>query len=110
MARPKKAPHERRNARIGPFDMTEAERSLVEERALDADLSLAEYCRQRILSGRVRSKPRGTQRSLLVELSRVGNNVNQIARQVNRGSDHDPHHLDAVMAQLMQTLQRIDRH
>ncbi|MEO4045366.1 plasmid mobilization relaxosome protein MobC, partial [Hoeflea sp. CAU 1731] len=91
MARPRKQEHEKRSARLGPFDVTEAERAYVEDQASAAGVSLAEYGRQRILTGKVALPRSPVDASLLTELNRVGVNLNQIARALNRGRDEDPH-------------------
>ena len=109
MARPKKQEHERRSARIPPIDVTEAERTLVESQARAAGLSVTEYSRQRVLSGKVTAAPTRDTASLITELNRIGVNLNQIARQINRGRDHDPHHLNAVLGELFTALQHVTR-
>ena len=50
-----------------------------------------------------------TDASLITELNRIGNNVNQIARQVNRGRARDPEHLGHVMFQLNSVLENLVR-
>jgi|TARA_R110000744_G_scaffold241092_1_gene358433 hypothetical protein len=109
MARPRKQEHEKRSARLGPFDVTEAERAHVEAQAAAAGVTLTEYGRQRILSGRVTLPPSPTDASLLTELNRVGVNLNQIARALNRGRDEDPHHLGHVLHQLHTVLEKVGR-
>ena len=109
MARPKKQDHEKRSAQLPPVRVTEAEMVHVVSQAKAAGLSLSDYSRQRVLSGRLPPAPSRQHATLITELNRIGVNVNQIARQINRGRDHDPHHLDAVMHELHTALQRITR-
>ncbi|MEO4045347.1 plasmid mobilization relaxosome protein MobC, partial [Hoeflea sp. CAU 1731] len=47
--------------------------------------------------------------SLLTELNRVGVNLNQIARALNRGRDEDPHHLGHILHQLHTLLEKVGR-
>lgn len=109
MARPKKQEHEKRSTRIGPYDVTEAEREHVIAQAKRAGMTLAEYGRQRVLSGRVSVPPAPVDTSLLTELNRIGVNLNQIARALNRGRDEDPHHLGHVLHQLNSALETVAR-
>lgn len=89
--------------------LTEEELAQVESMASEAELPFEEYCRQRLLSRRVALRNRPMEASLITELNRIGNNVNQIARQLNRGRDHDPDHLGHIMHQLNTTLETMDR-
>lgn len=107
MARPTKNAHERRTAHIPPVRMTVAEIVHVEDLASDTGLTVSEYVRQRLLDGKVTPRRSDTTAGLLAELNRIGNNVNQIARQINRGRDHDPHHLNHVMGELVSTLHKV---
>jgi hypothetical protein len=84
MARPNKQPHERREERFN-LRFTIAERLHIEEQAERAGLHPTEYLRQRCLDYEVSPAPAraGVDPSLLSALSRIGNNVNQIALAKN---------------------------
>ena len=109
MARPTKAPEEKRTAKFPPVRVTEAEILHLHEQAQTVHLSLSEFIRQRVLSGRITPPRSPSQTSLITELNKIGVNLNQIARQVNRGRDHDPHHLDHVLHQLTTALEKAAR-
>ena len=109
MARPTKAPHEKRSASLPPVRVTQAELHSLQEQAEAVRLSPSEFIRQRVLSGRITPPRSPAQASLIAELNRVGVNLNQIARQLNRGRSPDPHHLDHVLHELTQTLQKAAR-
>lgn len=109
MARPKKQPHERRSAKLPPIRLTEAELADLHLQAEQAGLSLTELVRQRATSGKATPKRGLADAQLLSELNRVGVNLNQIARALNRGGDRDPHHLDHVLGQLVAVLEQVGR-
>jgi hypothetical protein len=78
---------ERRTAFVGA-NLTAYERSEIERRASLAGLRLADFVRLSLLSDRpgATTKPRlasDVGRQLAVELARVGNNLNQLARYAN---------------------------
>ena len=98
--RPRKAAAEQRSERLSGITLTTAERQHVEAMAARFGLPVMEFCRRVILSGRVAAAPaRQESRRLLVELNRVGVNLNQIARAVNRGRDL-PADFPAVLAEI----------
>lgn len=111
--RPKKQPHEQRAARLPAVRLTDAERIDLEAKAERAGVPLSEWVRHELLQAPLpRPAVSGRNRmdaSMITELNRIGVNVNQIARQVNRGRDHDPHHLDAVLHELHTALQAVTR-
>ena len=86
MARPKKAPTEKRTARLPHSRVTEAELAHVQAMAASAGLDVTEFVRQRVLKGQVSPAPSGDLAALITEvnrvavaLARIGNNVNQLA-------------------------------
>lgn len=83
MARPKMAPDERRDAQVPPLRVTAAELHHVEEQAAAAGLSLSDYCRRVLLAQRVQPRRSQTDAAALLELNRIGVNLNQIARALN---------------------------
>ena len=106
MARPKKADPERRNERLAGLRLTASERAVVEAQAAAAGLDLPTYQRSRLLNQRppvARSTPDA---ALLVELNRIGVNLNQIARAVNRGRDL-PEHFPAVLKNLEAAVEKV---
>lgn len=107
MARPKKAAEERRSTHFPPVRVTEAELIFVQDQSEMAGLSVSEYLRQRALSGKVTPRRTPAEASALVELNRVGVNLNQVARALNRGRDADPHHIDFILQELHQLMQKL---
>jgi hypothetical protein len=83
MARPLKAPEERRDERLPAPRMTAAELAFVEGQAASAGLGIAEYVRRRVLGRRIAPARPVADERLLLELNRVGVNLNQIARALN---------------------------
>ena len=85
MARPKKAPGEKRSEQTNSR-WTAAELEYLREQASRAGLSLSEYVRRRALSLPVAPSPSSSSDPALVsELNRIGVNVNQLARTAHRG-------------------------
>lgn len=109
MARPKKEPHERRSAALPPVRVTDAEHAQLSLQAERAGLTLTAYLRQRVMGGTVTAKRGLADAQLLSELNRIGVNLNQIARSLNRGQDHDPHQLGYILGHLVQVLEQVDR-
>lgn len=67
--------------------MTDAELIALGDQAKAAGLSLSDFVRQRLGSGKVTPRPAVPEARLLSELNRCGVNLNQIARHLNRGQD-----------------------
>jgi hypothetical protein len=86
MARPRKDKLEARTAHLPPIRLTEAELAMIAELVRASGLSLSEYVRQRLLSGKVTPRPPLSDAALLAELNRCGVNLNQIARALNAGA------------------------
>lgn len=86
IGRPKAVPGEGREAVVS-VRLTTFERAGVEANAARSGLSLSDYCRRAILGHRVTAstEPQQVNAEALVELNRVGVNLNQIARAANRG-------------------------
>ena len=63
--------------------LTESEKMMIEKKASKSKLNLTEY----IISVSSKSKISVTEdtKSLLLELKRIGNNINQIAMKINSG-------------------------
>lgn len=109
MARPPLRPEERRDDRLPNLRVTAAERTLVEERADAAGLTLVEYCRRAIFKSRIAPKRGTTDQALLVELNRVGVNLNQIAHKVNVGRNL-PADFPDVLAEVRAAVQKVLAH
>ena len=108
--RPKKQEHEKRTARLPAVRLTTPERIDLELKADAAGIELSDWVRRQLTAVPIkRPKIAPTDASLITELNRIGNNVNQIARQINRGRDHDPEHLGHVMFQLSSVLENLVR-
>lgn len=102
IGRPKAAPGEGRAAVVS-VRLTTFERAGVEAKAARSGLSLSDYCRRAILGHRITAstEPQQVNAEALVELNRVGVNLNQIARVANRGERLPrsfPETLSAVLA------------
>ena len=102
IGRPKVPPGEGR-VTVVSVRLTTFERAGVETKAARSRLSLSDYCRHAILGHRVTAstEPQQINTEALVELNRVGVNLNQIARAANRGGPLPrsfPETLSAVLA------------
>jgi len=108
MARPKKQPSEKRTAQIPPIRVTDAELIRLKEKAEIASVSLSDFVRQIVLTGRVKV-PRGKiSAELLAELNSIGVNLNQIAYKLNAGGKI-PSNFDDVQYQLFRVLEQVAR-
>jgi hypothetical protein len=94
MARPRKAPEEKREDRLNPR-LTTAERAEIEQHAAILGVSPSEFVRSRSLGYRLPASL-AVQRhvaalaALAVALLRLGVNLNQIARHMNAGRGAPP--------------------
>lgn len=88
MARPKKQDGEKRSEQTKER-WTPAELEYLNDQAARAGLTRAEYIRLRALAYSLPAPAphSSADPALIVALNRVGNNVNQLARSVHRGSD-----------------------
>ncbi|KZC03465.1 hypothetical protein AU375_00268 [Methylobacterium radiotolerans] len=108
MGRPIKKAHEKRSAQLPPVRVTEAELIDVQAQAKAAGRALSDFLRERALTGVTTSTAPAASHTLLVELSRAGNNLNQIARHMNRGRGV-PDDLAHVLHQFYTVLERVGR-
>lgn len=106
MARPSLRPEERRDDRLPNLRVTAVERALIEEKAAAAGLTLVEYCRRAIFKSQVPPRRGTTDQALLVELNRVGVNLNQIAHRVNAGRNLPPDFPD-VLADVREAIEKV---
>ncbi len=110
MGRPEMAEDVKRGARLPAIRLTVAEKNDLDLKAEAEGLDLSSWVRQHLTNAPAPKRTMApTDASLITELNRIGNNVNQIARQVNRGRDHDPEHLGHVMFQLNSVLENLVR-
>lgn len=82
--RPKKAPEERRTAQ-NKQRYTASEIGYITTQAALAGITPTEYIRRAALGLRVSAQKKRADAALITELCRIGNNINQLARSVNRG-------------------------
>ncbi|MBL4642854.1 MAG: plasmid mobilization relaxosome protein MobC [Flavobacteriaceae bacterium] len=107
--RPKKEEHEKRTARLPAVRLTRAERIDLELKAERAGVDLSEWVRQQLTAAPIKRPRAPALSSVISALNRIGNNVNQIARQLNRGRDHDPEHLGFILQELHTVLDGLVR-
>ena len=97
MARPRLGESERRTRTIG-VRVTKAEETELRERAQAARLSMGAYLRRRALGQRVRSTvERRLGATEMLELNRIGVNLNQMARTLNSGAVSSPAETQAAV-------------
>lgn len=65
--------------------LSQAEKDVLEKNAAKCGISKSVYLRRLIVGTPIRARPSGEIRELRVEVHRIGNNINQIARGVNSG-------------------------
>ena len=106
MARPKKAPEEQRAARVPHARLTIAELALIEREAAAAGLDRAEFTRRRLLGQRVTPSRVIADERLLVEINRIGVNLNQIAKAANLGKTME-HMLAATLDEVRAAMARV---
>lgn len=82
------------------FRLTEDELAIVEKNAQEANLTISKYCKCMSVEGKVKpqviNKEQG--KIILAHISRMGSNINQIAKKVNEG--------DTVAAQELKRIQK----
>jgi hypothetical protein len=105
MARPRLDPDEQKAERL-TVRFTVAERVFIEQQAQTAGVRTAELLRRRALSLPVQPRQARADAALISELNRIGNNVNQIARNLNA---HRAERLDVggVMTELRNVLTKL---
>lgn len=108
MGRPTKPDDEKRTERLAGLRVTTAERHDIERRAASAGLDVSDFMRQAVFAQQITPRRPAGDGHLLFELNRVGVNLNQIARAVNRGRPvgDDARH---VLALLYQVIDKVGR-
>ena len=106
MARPKKDISKQRTVVIA-FRVSQSEYVIITNNAGTIGLSVAEYIRRKC-TGKSLPKKRvdPLDRKLFVELSRVGNNLNQLARVSNSGI-HAPFSISKQLEEVKMLLQQL---
>lgn len=107
--RPTKPPAEKRTEQVPPLRVTLAEKLLIEERAALAGLTVTDYCRHVVFDRPLRvDAPQSSEHgAVLAELTRIGVNLNQIARHAN-STGVVAGNLAAMQAQLAALAARLD--
>jgi hypothetical protein len=107
MARPKKHPHELRDARA-VVRLTDEEQAELEQRAAGAGFTVSEYFRQCAFHHKPPADlaERRERASLTAALLRLGVNLNQIARHMNAGRDAPPD-LPALLSDIRNHVDRL---
>ena len=65
--------------------LSQTEKDMLEKNATKCGISKSAYLRRLIMGTTVRARPSAEIREIRVEVHRIGNNINQIARGVNSG-------------------------
>ena len=77
---------EQKSARL-TFRVTEDEREIIQNASVEASMSFSEYIRSKVFSPeeawRRDKKTKEIMSSLIYEINRIGNNINQLARAAN---------------------------
>jgi len=108
MARPKKAPEDRRNDQINPR-LTAWERAEIEQTAAALGLSPSEFMRRRALGYRLPATV-AAQRQIAVlatALLRIGVNLNQLTHRANAGREPPEDYLRDLAARISALLDQI---
>lgn len=116
VGRPKKEELEKRSTSLPAVRCTEAEKIDLLSKAGAANESLSDWIRQQLMSAPLkRTTTNRIDAGIITELvnlrrsqDRIGNNLNQIARALNRGRDEDPHHIAYVLNEIHQNSLLID--
>lgn len=107
MARPRKQPQEARRA-VYALRLTAQERHALDAAAAAQGQSPAAYLRARLGPAVSRPVVPALDPALLVALSRIGSNLNQIARRLNAGDGLQPGELPEALQDLAGVLDRIE--
>lgn len=105
---PKKAAHELRSERL-ECRLTMAQKAEIESIAGELGMTLTAYAYQRLTKTRLRVPSPTDQflKTAVVELNRIGVNINQIAHAYNLGKS-EPAQLEYALGELVTLMRRID--
>jgi len=106
MARPRKPVAEQRSAHL-VVRVTLAERRAVDAQARAAGLAAAEFVRRCVLGRQIAPRRARIEDAAVIELIRVGNNLNQLARATNSGRPPAGAELRAALVELRVILGRL---
>lgn len=113
MARPKKGAHEARTERVYVY-FSEAELARVQAAADQAGYFVSVFIRQTALAQQFRQRKSRQAQELTVALNRlagqvnkIGNNLNQLARQANGGDFPVRHSVEHVLVAIRRTADEI---
>jgi hypothetical protein len=106
MSRPRKQRTEQRLARLNAR-VTPAELAQVEGQASAAGISASEFVRRAALGLRITPRRTQVENAAVVELIRVGNNLNQMARATNSGRSPMAAELRHALGELQTVLRRL---
>ena len=108
MARPRKAPDDRRTDTLG-VRLTAAERADLDQTAAGYGLTAAEFMRRRALGYRLPATQAAvrSQAVLATALMRIGVNLNQLARHANAGRPPSPSVIQELAARINAALDRL---
>lgn len=107
MARPKSSIETLKVLQIN-LRFTLTEQLLLEETARIYGISVVNYIRRRALKRQLpKFQMTGIDRELLIELSRIGNNINQLTRKVNQTNNCDLEELEGMLYFLKDQLDKI---
>lgn len=107
MARPTKAEHEKRTAQLPPIRVTVAEQTHVEEQAHNAQMSVTDYLRTLALHEEIKPPKSKIDAAFLMELNRIGVNLNQLAHAANTGRTEHAQ-ISYVLDEVVALMKRID--
>jgi hypothetical protein len=102
MARPKgsrKPDHDRRSEQV-TFWVTPSEKARISANAERAGVTTSAFIRSLALGKPVRQKPKAKAGALILQLSRIGNNLNQLLDHAQRGRIDGAEHIDHVFQRL----------
>ena len=106
MARPKgskKPKHKNRSSQV-TFWVTLSERDRISANAERAGVSMSAYIRSLALGKPLRQKPSVLADELIRQLSRIGNNLNQLLRHAQAGKFDGAKHIEHVSARVSHAL------
>ena len=109
MGRPRKAPDERKDARLPAPRVTSDERAFVEAQALAAGLDVAEFIRRRALGRKIDPARSVADERLLLEINRIGVNLNQLTARANATGEL-PDGLADTLAEVQAAMERVAAH
>ena len=94
--------------KIFSIRLSSKERQSIEIKADSAGMKLGEYIRATVLEQKIPPSIPETNRKIYIELRRIGNNINQIARAVNIGIKRGDR-LNIEMGKLIELSECLDR-